>query len=229
MKTQPKLITGAFAALLAALGTTYAAENSGGGKMNNVLKESNPLSRMAAPGGPHKCPDGTYWYEPAKACVPVGRHPVPRVQQPGAVGEAGGVLGGVLPGGASHPIEEKQSTNEICPPKCGPLGPSPTIPPAPQAAQARGDGPHLQNQPTPIRESEEATPDYGTAKKTPKGIKWCNCGGNLGSHMCPESWSCADCCEVIKKAFESRTLPPRDKDKPYAAKPVPRLSPTPKD
>jgi hypothetical protein len=87
---------------------------------------------MAAPGGPHKCPDGTYWYEPAKACVPVGGHPVPRVQQPGAVGEAGGV---------SRPIEEKQSTNEICPPKCGPLGPSPTIPPAPQAAKERGGKP----------------------------------------------------------------------------------------
>jgi hypothetical protein len=151
---------------------------------------------MAAPGGLHNCPNGTYWYEPAKACVPVGGHPVPKVQQPDAVGQAGGV---------SHPIEEKQSTNEICPPKCGPLGPSPTIPPAPQAAQARGDGPHLQSQPTPIRESEAATPDCGTAKQTPKGIKWCNCGGNLGSHMCPESWSCADCCDVIKKAFESRT------------------------
>jgi len=155
MKMQPKLITGAFAALLAVLGTAYAAENSGGGnptstptwtvpvtqpsditikqKSSNVKYANDPASsRMAAPGGPHKCPDGTYWYEPAKACVPVGGHPVPRVQQPGAVGEAGGV---------SRPIEEKQSTNEICPPKCGPLGPSPTIPPAPQAAESRGGKP----------------------------------------------------------------------------------------
>jgi hypothetical protein len=155
MKMQPKLITGAFAALLAVLGTAYAAENSGGGnptstptwtvpvtqpsditikqKSSNVKYANDPASsRMAAPGGPHKCPDGTYWYEPAKACVPVGGHPVPRVQQPGAVGEAGGVSG---------PIEEKQSTNEICPPKCGPLGPSPTIPPAPQAAKERGGKP----------------------------------------------------------------------------------------
>jgi hypothetical protein len=69
------------------------------------------------------------------------------VQQPSAVGEAGGV---------SRPIEEKQSTNEICPPKCGPLGPSPTIPPAPQATQARGDGPHQQNQPTATKERLEA-------------------------------------------------------------------------
>jgi len=65
MKMQPKVIASALAALLASLGTAYAAENSGGGKMNNVLKESNPLSRMAAPGGPHKCPDGTYCQEPA--------------------------------------------------------------------------------------------------------------------------------------------------------------------
>lgn len=157
MKMQPKLIASAFAALLAALGTAYAAENSGGGnptstptwtvpvtqpsditikqKSSNVKYANDPASsRMAAPGGPHKCPDGTYWYEPAKACVPVGGHPVPKVQQPGAVGEAGGV---------SHPIEEKQSTNEICPPKCGPLGPSPTIPPAPQAAKERGGKPSI--------------------------------------------------------------------------------------
>ncbi|WP_240098132.1 hypothetical protein [Thermomonas flagellata] len=25
-----------------------------------------------------KCPDGTYWYEPAKNCVPVGGHPAER-------------------------------------------------------------------------------------------------------------------------------------------------------
>jgi hypothetical protein len=154
MKTQPKLIATAITAALLA-GAVYAAENAGGGqptstptwtvpvapssnitikqKSSNVKYANDPASsRMAAPGGPHKCPDGTYWYEPAKACVPVGGHPVPRVQQPGAVGEAGGV---------SRPIEEKQSTNEICPPKCGPLGPSPTIPPAPQAAKERGGKP----------------------------------------------------------------------------------------
>jgi len=42
---------------------------------------------------------------------------------------------------SSNLREEKQSTNEICPPKCGPLGPSPTIPPAPQADKARGGKP----------------------------------------------------------------------------------------
>ncbi len=46
------------------------------------------------------------------------------------------------------------------------------------------------------------------AKQLPKGIKWCDCGSSLGRHLCPESWSCADCCSVIKKAFESRTLSP---------------------
>jgi hypothetical protein len=58
----------------------------------------------------------------------------------------------------------------------------------------------------------QTAPASGTAKTALKGIKWCDCGGKLGRHMCPESWSCADCCEVIKKAFEARTLLPRDGD-----------------
>jgi hypothetical protein len=58
----------------------------------------------------------------------------------------------------------------------------------------------------------QTAPASGTAKTPPNGIKWCNCGGDLRRHMCPESWSCADCCAVIKKAFEARTLLPRDRD-----------------
>jgi hypothetical protein len=58
----------------------------------------------------------------------------------------------------------------------------------------------------------QTAPDSSTAKTLPKGIKWCNCGGSLGRQMCPERWSCVDCCEVIKKAFEARTLLPRDRD-----------------
>jgi len=58
----------------------------------------------------------------------------------------------------------------------------------------------------------QTAPASGTANRPPKGIKWCDCGGNLGRHMCPESWSCADCCEVIKKAFEARTLLPHGRD-----------------
>ena len=63
----------------------------------------------------------------------------------------------------------------------------------------------------------QTAPASGTAKTTATGIKWCDCGGKLGKHMCPESWSCADCCALIKKvfegkAFEARTLLPRDRD-----------------
>jgi len=45
MKMQPKLITGAFAALLAVLGTAYAAENSGGGNPTSTPTWTVPVTQ----------------------------------------------------------------------------------------------------------------------------------------------------------------------------------------
>lgn len=52
---------------------------SGGGATGGVI-EAVPADRAieerkAAGGTGKACPKGTYWYEPAKACVPVGGHP----------------------------------------------------------------------------------------------------------------------------------------------------------
>lgn len=48
-----------------------------------------------------KCSDGTYWYEPAKACVPGGDHPA-----------------------------ERQAERQVCPPKCGPSPAAPVVIPS---------------------------------------------------------------------------------------------------
>ncbi|MEO1768009.1 hypothetical protein [Thiobacter aerophilum] len=109
------LIASALAAVLAASGAASAAENSGGGKP--------PMTSTPT------------WTVPGAQSSNVtskeegGRHtPFHNKYSPTFRG-------------VQQPGEEKQSTNEICPPKCGPLGPSPTIPPAPQAAQRGGDKP----------------------------------------------------------------------------------------
>jgi hypothetical protein len=42
--------------------------------------------------------------------------------------------------------------------------------------------------------------------KQKPGIKWCSC--KSGNHMCPESWTCSDCCALLDKIFlEYRVIP----------------------
>jgi hypothetical protein len=57
----------------------------------------------------------------------------------------------------------------------------------------------------------QTAPASGTAKTPPKGARWCKCEGGR-QVFCPQGWSCGDCCDVVLKAFEARTLLPRDRD-----------------
>jgi hypothetical protein len=50
-----------------------------------------------------------------------------------------------------------------------------------------------------------------SATANTKGARWCKCEGGR-EVFCPKGWACGDCCDVVLKAFEARTLLPRDRD-----------------
>jgi len=69
-----------------------------------------------------------------------------------------------------------------------------------------------------VNNLEWATTEISPSNQKQKpGIKWCEC--KSGRHMCPESWSCADCCALLDKIFGPNS--------PYRV--IPRYEDLPKD
>lgn len=63
-----------------------------------------------------------------------------------------------------------------------------------------------------VRNLEWAQPQGNPANQKQKpGMRYCDCGGNMGRHLCPDSWTCADCCALIKKVLYDTRMFPKDR------------------
>lgn len=98
-------------------------------KSSNIKGATDPGSERTSGGAKPKCPDGTYWYEPAKNCVAVGGHPTERAMSGGGkpIPRPTNCTFPPCPGEETSQI--KQSTSnpvqdhvQICPPYCGSNG-----------------------------------------------------------------------------------------------------------